>query len=40
MTDSRYFDALEARPPAERERALFAALPGQIAMAILSAESA
>ena len=30
---NEYFDALETREPAERERALFAALPAQIAHA-------
>ena len=34
MTDTyEYFDALETRDPARRERELFAALPGQIAHA-------
>ncbi|MEO1191712.1 MAG: AMP-binding protein [Pseudomonadota bacterium] len=33
MTQDTHFDALEGRPSAEREAALFAALPGQIAKA-------
>ena len=33
MSDSPYYDALETRDPELRERALFAALPGQIAHA-------
>ena len=30
----KYFDALETRDPEQRERDLFAALPGQIAHAV------
>ncbi len=33
MTQPRHFDALETRPPRERERALMAALPAQVAHA-------
>ena len=33
----KYFDALETRDPEQRERDLFAALPGQIAHAVQNA---